>query len=65
MTIAQALRSIEGTTLLICCCVVVPLISASQSTRAQDTFRSGVAILELTASVLDSDGAPVQDLAGI
>ena len=62
MTIAQALRSIEGTTLLICCCVAVPLISASQSTRAQDTFRSGVAILELTASVLDSDGAPVQDL---
>ena len=62
MTIAQALRSIEGTTLLICCCVVVPLVSASQSTRAQDTFRSGVAILELTASLLDSDGAPVEDL---
>jgi hypothetical protein len=62
MTIVQVLRSIGGTTLLICYCVAVPVISAGQSTRAQDPFRSGVAILELTASVLDSDGAPVQDL---
>ena len=62
ITIVQVLRSIGGTTLLICYCVAVPFISAGQSTRAQDPFRSGVAILELTASVLDSDGAPVQDL---
>ncbi len=57
----RARRSIGSVLLLVCVGAALPG-ALGQTTRPQETFRSGVSILELAASVLDTDGIPVRDL---